>query len=184
MNTSLSTIAWILARLSVAYVFLYAAWQNTRNATAREWTVGQTALLLGFVPTAQRRQVSVLCAIAGMIMMYGGGISILIGLEGRIGACALIVFSAMGMGIHRANRQLALQSAAAIAGEAPNVKDKAEALGWSAYGAHLAAGLKNIALIGINALFLLYLSDSAGGPWAKPWAVSDAVGVWIGHWSR
>jgi uncharacterized membrane protein YphA (DoxX/SURF4 family) len=171
-------------RLSVAYVFLYAAWQNTKDAAAREWTVGQTALLLDFVSEAQRRLASVICAIAGMIMMYGGGISILIGLEGRVGACALMIFSAMGMAIHRANRQLALQSAAAIGLEAPNVKDKAEALGWSAYGGHLAAGLKNISLIGINALFLLYLSDSGGGPWAKPWALSDVVGVWLWHWSR
>ena len=184
MNTSLSTVSWLLVRLTVAYVFLYAAWQNTKDATAREWTIGQTALLLDFMPAAQRRQASAICALAGMIMMYGGGISILIGLEGRIGACALIIFSAMGMAIHRSNRRLALQSAATIGLDAPNVKDKAEALGWSAYGAHLAAGLKNISLIGINALFLFYVGDPAGGPWARPWAVSDVVGVWLGHWSR
>jgi uncharacterized membrane protein YphA (DoxX/SURF4 family) len=174
---SMTAVGWLVARAAVAYVFLYAGWMNTRDAASRDWTVGQTALILGFIPEARRHQVAILCAILGMVMMYGGGVSVLLGLEGRAGAVALIVFSALGMAIHRANREQALKIANDLSTD-PAVKDRAQALGWSAYGAHLAAGLKNVALIGVNVLFLL---DGAGGlgPWAKPWAISDALGRFV-----
>jgi hypothetical protein len=81
------------------------------------------------------------------------------------------------MAIHRANREQVLKIANDLSTDQA-VKDRAQALGWSAYGAHLAAGLKNIALIGINLLFLL---DDAGssGPWSKPWAISDVLGGFL-----
>lgn len=66
-----TTIGWLVARVAVAYVFLYAAWMNTRDAESREWTVGQTALILGFVPEGFRRQASIAAATIGMVMMYG-----------------------------------------------------------------------------------------------------------------
>src|SRR5579862_3364224 len=91
VHDTASIVGWILARLGVGYVFLFAAWMNTRNATSRQWTVDQTELILTFLPTPSRRRVAKLCAIAGMAMMYGGGVSVLIGLEGRVGATALIV---------------------------------------------------------------------------------------------
>ena len=62
MDDTLTTIGWLLARLSVAYVFLYAAWLNTRDSASLEWTVGQTQMILGFVPEAQRHQAAIICA--------------------------------------------------------------------------------------------------------------------------
>jgi hypothetical protein len=179
MNSAATEIGWLLARAGVAYVFLYAAWMNTRNAASWNWTVGQTELILGFVPERNRSGAAVLCSVAGMAMMYGGGLSVLLGLEGRLGALALIIFSALGMAVHRVNREQALPLAKEIGTMAPAAKDKAEALGWSAYGAHVAAGLKNIALIGVNALFMLDTEGPAVGPWAKPWALSDLLGHWL-----
>lgn len=80
--------------------------------------MSQTALILGFIPVLHRPRAAVICAILGMVMMYGGGISVLIGLEGRIGSVALIIFSAMGMAIHRINRRQALPLATEIGVEA------------------------------------------------------------------
>jgi uncharacterized membrane protein YphA (DoxX/SURF4 family) len=179
MHEIATTSGWLIARATVAYVFLYAAWMNTRDSASRTWTIGQTELILGFVPEASRHRVAVLGAVAGMVMMYGGGISILFGIEGRIGAIALIVFSAVGMQIHRVNRAQALPLANEIGAMAPTVKDQALTLGWSAYGAHVAAGLKNISLMGINALFVLDADMASAGPWARPWIVSDLAGNWF-----
>lgn len=140
----LSEVALLILRLSLGGVFLYAAWKNTENGAAWRWTITETSLLLRSWPADASQRLSHLCAIAGMIMMYGGGLSTLLGVEARLGALALVVFCLFGMRIHAIRRD-----EAKIAGEAGN------AMGWSAYGAHIAAGLKNWALVGAAVLLFL-----------------------------
>lgn len=142
-------LALLLLRLSEAWVFLYAAWQNTKNAQAWQWTVNETALLFRSFPDPTRTTLAKLCSIAGMVMMYGGGISVLIGLEPRLGGLAIAAFSFMGMrlyAIHRAETWKAAQAG--------------DAMGWSAYSANVAAGLKNWVLAGAGLALTL---TGAGG---------------------
>ena len=171
MEQVANTSGWLIARITMAYVFLYAAWLNTRNRDSWNWTVGQTMLILGVFPEAKRHRAAVYCAIAGMIMMYGGGVSVLFGLEGRLGALALMIFSALGMGIHRVNREQALSLGKSIGAAAPAVNDQAQNLAWSAFGGHLSSGLKNVTLIGTNALFLLHGTG--------PLSISDLISHWL-----
>lgn len=137
-------LALLVLRLGVAYVFLYAAWKNTENAAAWTWTTNETALLFKNRPEAERAKLARLCAIAGMAMMYGGGVSVLLGLEPRLGGLLIAAFSIMGMWIHAIRRDEAKQ-----AGEAGNM------MGWSAYSAHVAAGLKNWVLVAAGSVFFL-----------------------------
>ena len=130
-------LALLILRLSVAYIFLYAAWKNTENVAAWTWTINETALLFRSYPDKRRRKIARLCAIVAMVMKYGGGITILLGLEPRLGGLSIAVFSLFGMRIHAIRRDEAKH-----AGEAGNT------MGWSAYGAHLVAGLKNWAFVG------------------------------------
>ena len=151
---------------------LYAAWQNSKNAAGREWTINNTALLFRFIPdVAKRRRISVPAAYAGLVMMWGGGISVGVGLEPRLGAAGLIFFLALGMLIHRINRQDVLALGKEISEAAPAVAAKANELAWSGFGAHLAAGLKNVSMIGVNVIFLL---DGTGR-----FTVSDHIGAWL-----
>jgi hypothetical protein len=147
--------ATLLLRFSIAYVFLYAAWQNTRNAAAWKWTVGETALLFRWAGETERPRLAFVASITGMIMMYFGGLSLVAGafLRAdsvivdaflRAGGAAIALFSVMGMAIHRIRREEALVAA-----------KNGDAMGWSAYSAHVAAGLKNIALAGGGAYFAL-----------------------------
>lgn len=167
----LADVGILCARLGVAIVVLYAAWQNTKNAAGREWTINNTALLFRFLPEKMRRGVAEPAAWAGLVMMWGGGLSVLAGLEPRLGAAALIVFLTLGMLIHRINRQDVIALGKEISEAAPAMAAKANDLAWSAFGAHLAAGLKNVAMIGVNALFLV---NGTG-----PWTVSDRIGAWL-----
>lgn len=137
-------VALLVLRISVAYVFLYAAWKNTENAAAWTWTTNETALLFKNLPEVERQKVAWLCAIAGMVMMYGGGVSVLLGLEPRLGGLLIAVFSIMGMRLHAIRRDEAKQEA-----------DAGNMMGWSAYSAHIAAGLKNWALAGAGVVFVL-----------------------------
>lgn len=139
-------VALLVLRLSEAYVFLYAAWQNTKNAAGWQWTVNETGLLFQnfHLPDQQKRTLALLCSIAGMIMMYGGGISVLLGLEPRLGGILIAVFSLMGMQIHAIRRAEALKAAQA-----------GDPMGWSAYSAHVAAGLKNWGLAGAGVALAL-----------------------------
>ena len=170
----LPDVGILSTRLGVAIVMLYAAWQNSKNAAGRQWTINNTALLFRFVPEDRRRSLAAPAAYVGLVMVWGGGISILLGLEPRLGAAALILFLSLGMLIHRVNRQDAMALGKAISDAAPPVAAKANELAWSAFGAHLAAGLKNVSMIGINVLFLL---DGTGR-----FTLSDCIGRWWSSW--
>jgi hypothetical protein len=66
----------------------------------------------------------------------------------------LAAFSLMGMRIHQIRRDEALKAA-----------QSGDAMGWSAYSAHVAAGLKNWALAGAGlALALIGAGKYAIGP--------------------
>lgn len=155
-------LAVFLLRLGVAYVFLYAAWKNTENAAARKWTIDETALLFRNWPDPQREKLARLCAFVGMVMTYGGGASVLLGVEPRLGGLLIAAFSLMGMKIHAIRRE-----EAKLAGEA------GIAMGWSAYSAHIAAGLKNWALVAAGLFFVLAGSGRYG-------ARVDFIGQWLG----
>jgi uncharacterized membrane protein YphA (DoxX/SURF4 family) len=137
-------LALLMLRFGVAYVFLYAAWKNTENTAAWSWTVNETAILFRRWPDAQREVLARICAVAGMVMMYGGGASVLLGLEPRIGGFLIAAFSIMGTWIHAIRRD-----------EAKQVAESGNMIGWSAYSAHIAAGLKNWALVGAGLVFVL-----------------------------
>ena len=160
MTTASGDLGLLMLRLGLAYVFLYAAWRNTQNKAAWAWTTSETGLLFRRLPEPQRQAVSARAAMAGMVLMYGGGLSVLLGVEARLGGLALALFSTLGMRIHAIRRDEAL-----AAGNAGN------AMGWSAYSAHIAAGLKNVALISAG----LALAIMGSGRWS----LSDIVGRWL-----
>lgn len=178
MDITLTPFAWLIARAAIAHVFLYAAWMNTKDSASRESTISLTKLILGFIPEQQRHQAATLCTALGMIMMYAGGISVLLGVEGRLGALALMFVSVLGIFVHQAMGAQALIDAKGIKIE-PDIKERVVSLGFSAYGANAAAGIKNIIIIGVCVLFIVNAGGEALGPWAKPWALSDIVGSWL-----
>lgn len=158
MEINPNILGFIALRLGVAYVFLYAAWRNTQNTQAWTWTKSETVVLFRKVREPKKTKIAAMASVIGMVMMYGGGLSILLGLGADYGGLAIAVFSSLGMRIHSIRAQEA--KAAGKAGDP---------MGWSAYSAHVAAGLKNVAFIGIGLFFLLYGSG--------PWALSNQL-----HW--
>jgi uncharacterized membrane protein YphA (DoxX/SURF4 family) len=152
--TAAFDIAMLLLRIGLGWVFLYAAWKNTENAAARAWTRNETALLFSSLEPVRRERVASVAATIGLAMMYGGGAAVLFGVAPRAGGLAIALFSALGMRIHALRRD-----EAKLAGEA------GDAMGWSAFGAHVAAGLKNWALIASGIMIVLVGAGSyALGP--------------------
>ena len=156
-------LAHLILRVSVAWVFLYAAWGNTSTAAAWQWTKGESALFYPNVAEPLRSKLALISAIIGMALMYFGGLSLLLGLEPRLGGLAVAAFSLMGMRVHAIRRNDALRTA---------TSNTSDVMAWSAYGAHIAAGLKNWALIGAG----LFITLTGGGAWI----VSDVAGAIIG----
>lgn len=147
-------VGLLVLRVSLAYVFIYAAWKNTENADAWKWTVNETGLLFQSFPADVRQTAAWLCSLAGMVMMYGGGALVLLGMEPRLGGLVLALFSVMGTRIHAIRREEALKAA-----------QGGDAMGWSAYSAHTAAGLKNWALAGAGIAVMLIGAGKYGiGP--------------------
>jgi uncharacterized membrane protein YphA (DoxX/SURF4 family) len=155
-------LALLILRLSLAWVFLYAGYRNVETEAARTWLVSETALLFAHVPEDKRLPYAEPAAYLGAGVMLVGGAGIALGIEPRLCGVALAVFSFLGMLIHHAREREA--QAAGMAGNA---------MGWSGFGAHIAAGLKNWALAGAGIAIALMGAGAHG-------LGVDFTGRWLG----
>ncbi|MDQ4086582.1 MAG: DoxX family protein [Pseudomonadota bacterium] len=140
-------------RLAVAWVFLYAAWMNSRDAASRDWTANETAILFRGTPLAGATRLIRILAMVGVAIMYVGGLGIALGVLPRLAAAMLFVFTAAGTVIHIRNRADAMKLGGELEAAAPH--PAATALKWLAYAGHHSSALKNYALLGACAFFIL-----------------------------
>ncbi len=143
-----------LARLAIAYVFLYAAYLNAK-AENREWLVTHTGLLF---PSGSSKNLIKVAACVGVAMMFAGGASMFLGLAIWVGATMLIAFTVLGYLQHRKEVELSTCLANALVAEtepllaaATNAKAIRQLLldlRVSAYSGQFSSGLKNWGLIG------------------------------------
>jgi len=146
----LNIAGWLVVRLTIAYVYLYALYLNTHDGPARKWLVEHTAYLFPNTPEPLRSKLAKWISIAGMAMMFLGSLSVLLGLEGRIGALLLLFFTAGGIYQHRREREVAMAAASKVDPLVPAAgKPDFSTLQWSAYSGHISSGLKNWALCGV-----------------------------------
>lgn len=156
----LNALGWLVIRLAVGIVYLFALYMNVRNSAARAWLLEHTEYM---VPKSMKRfgkQLTLLIAVGGMALMFFGSVSILLGLEGRIGGLLLFIFTAFGILQHKRERQVAQGLASSV--EPQECTEKLNALMWSAYSGHFSSGLKNWALCGVSLFFIL----CGTGPWS------------------
>lgn len=149
-------LALLLLRIAVAWVFLYAAWMNSRNNMSRDWTANETAILFRGTPLAGKMGLIRPVAMIGVTMMYLGGLGVLLGVLPRLAGILLFVFTVPGIFIHIRNRADAMTWGEAVEAAVPeDRKGDAGALKWSAYAGHHSSALKNYALLGAAAFFIL-----------------------------
>ena len=166
--------AFIAVRATLGYLYLYALYMNTHDTAARKWLVDHTAYLFPKVPEPTRSQISKLFALAGMLMMFVGGVLIVLGVEARIGAFLLLIFTAGGIYQHKREREVAMEVAQRIAPTiSPDSKTDFETLQWSAYSGHFSSMLKNWALCGICAAIVVW----GAGP--KTITICDHLEKWF-----
>ncbi|HWT14014.1 MAG TPA: DoxX family membrane protein [Allosphingosinicella sp.] len=149
-------VALLLLRLAVAWVFLYAAWMNSRDRAARDWTANETAILFRGTPLAGRTKLIRWFAMAGVAIMYLGGLGILLGVLPRLAGLMLFLFTGPGIVIHIRNRADSMKLGGEVAAAVPAAQaGSANALMWLAYAGHHSSALKNYALLGAAAFFVL-----------------------------
>src|SRR2546428_10591441 len=103
---TVNTLGWLVVRLAIAYVYLYALYMNTHDRAARHWLLEHTAYLFPHTPEPRRTLLTKWAASLGMACMLLGGVSVLLGLEHRIGSLLLLVFTAAGTYQHRREREV------------------------------------------------------------------------------
>jgi len=135
-------------RIAVAWLFLSGSYYSLRDL---KFTENETAHIFKWQTG--------LFAAAGVVMMLGGGLSILFGIFPRIGALALTIFLVPAAFIHFADRDLAMAMRNKLLGNKtvqsdPAVKDDVDKLGMMGFMGHHAAGLKTLSLIG-STLYLV-----------------------------
>lgn len=166
----------IVLRTLFTGVYLYAWYRNIRNASARQWTLTHTALLLNLEPDQAPKSLTKFLAITSMVTMFVGAGSVLLGLEPRLGAGLLAVFTAGGILQHRREVQRAMRIADRVK---PNVAGSSvaefEELRWSAFAGNFSSGLKNFALLGVC---ILIMCTGTGA-----WSISDRIGVWLAEFN-
>lgn len=171
IHLSLEEAAFLLARAGVAFVYLYAAYLNTRSM---DWTVDHTAILFRGTGLEQNRSFLKLAASVGVVTMYCGALSVLFGFEGRAGALMLAMFTACGIVIHR-REQMAAQEVTKedfLMSVPEEWRGRMSEMAWSAYAAHLSSWLKNLALIAVAGFFVL---EGTG-----PYSSSDHLAAFLG----
>lgn len=138
-------VALLLLRLSLAWVFLYAAFRCTSSKLAWSAICHETELFFPFLAPGPRKHfLGTIAAVIGMAMMYGGGLSVLLGIESRLGGLDIALFSLLGLRIHFVHMAEALA-------EAPT----GNAMAIKAYSALSASANKNYVLIAAGLLFFL-----------------------------
>ncbi len=168
-----TALGWLALRFATAGVYLYAFYRNSRDAAARQWTLEHTAMMLPQWPERGRTRIAAVLAIFGMASMVLGGLSILLGLEPRLGGAILFLFTAGGIYQHHRETAVAMETAGRLEAAVPQPsRADLSALQWSAFAGNFSSGLKNWALLGTCVLFI----TSGAGP--RLW-LSDQVGTWF-----
>ena len=138
----------LLLRAGIAFLYVYAAYMNSKDKISLQWTIDNTKPLFRNTKYAENIPLIKFFAYCGIAIMYIGGLSILIGIEARLGAFILLAFTIGGTVIHNRQRNDAKEIA---------IKNSANAelssIAWSAFAAHFANILKNVCLI----LILLFV---------------------------
>jgi uncharacterized membrane protein YphA (DoxX/SURF4 family) len=138
------SLGLLVLRVAIAVVFLNAAWRCTSTRAAFKQIQEETALMYPFLEPDLRHRLGDISAYIGMAMMYGGGISVLLGLEPRLGGLTLSVFSLLGLQIHRARRAMTVE---------PMMSGNMYAA--MAFAGLSASGMKNLVIIATGFLFFL-----------------------------
>ncbi len=150
LDSVLELGGWIGVRAGIGFVYLFAFYKNTENAAARQWLVQHTAYMLPSVPEPRRTDLARIFAVLGAATMLVGGLMVLLGIEGRIGALLLLGFTAVGIYQHKRECEVATALGEKLATQVPDaIKVDLSTLQWSGYSGNYSSGLKNWALCGI-----------------------------------
>lgn len=143
-------ISWIILRFAYAWVFLYPVSGLVKNWSG---TVATTGLLFKKFPE--------LFAGVSVLVMAVGGLSILFGIYGRVGAAVLLVFNLGGAVIHYRIADQAQNTSLSAAASAEDHKT-VELLAMTAAVGHTTSAWKNFVLAAVAFFFLL----QGTGPWS------------------
>jgi uncharacterized membrane protein YphA (DoxX/SURF4 family) len=173
MNT-LDSVGFLAVRSTMGFLYLYALYMNVKDEAARTWLVQHTAYLFPNAREPLRTKLAGIFAVLGMANMLLGGISIVLGLEARMGALLLLLFTAGGIYQHNRERAVAMETATRVEPLIPAAaKADFATVQWSAYSGHFSSMLKNWALCGICAGIMAWGSG--------PYSVCDRLGAWLQH---
>ena len=143
-------IAILFLRLGIAFLYVYAAYMNSKDKASLQWTINNTLPLFRNTSVAKNPTLIKWFAYSGVLIMYTGGLSVLIGFEARIGSALLLIFTVCGTVIHQRlkndAREIATKNAADL---------QLSGIAWSAFSAHFANILKNICLVLILIFIIL-----------------------------
>jgi uncharacterized membrane protein YphA (DoxX/SURF4 family) len=148
----LEDVGSLLIRVALGGLFIAGAWASGKDQAGCDFTTSETALVFKWRPE--------LFAIAGILMLGAGGLSVLFGIFPRLGALAMTVFLVPAAMIHFAKRGQAMALKGQIAPALPGKSDTAarnalDALTASAVFGHFTAGLKTLCLLGPSLYLVL-----------------------------
>lgn len=154
---TIDTIGWLAVRLTMGYVYLFPFYLNIKDRAGRKAMVQSCSYMIPFVSDALRNKISVLFAIGSFVTMLFGGISILFGIEGRVGGLLLLGFNAGGVYWHKCQREAAMSDADKVALTIPE-SSKADlvSLKMAAFVGHFSSGIKNWPLCGMSVGFICW----------------------------
>lgn len=160
-------VGFLVLRLNIAAVFLLAAGVHS---SPKGWhgLIVDTGILVRGTPLSSSAHVKALAVVA-LIAMYAGAVSVLVGIEPRVGALLLLPICLGGFITHLRNRDDAMAMGAKINETAPApLREAIGHLAFTAFIGHFAAALRNIVMASV--MIFLFLAGAGN------WFVSDGFG--------
>jgi uncharacterized membrane protein YphA (DoxX/SURF4 family) len=149
-------IALLAARLGLAFVFVSAALIHSLDPSGRQSAYHFTSLLFQGTGLDRRAGFIRACALIAVVILYLTGFGVLLGLETKLSAAAIFVFSACGVVMHFRNGKQAFDTATAIEGEIPpKLVPIIGRVKFAAMVGNNSSGIKNFSLMGTAVLVML-----------------------------
>lgn len=141
----------LFLRIGIAYLYIYAAYAYSKDKESFGLALESTkSLFISKKDGGENIGLVKLFTYLGIVIMYIGGLSILIGIEARVGALLLLIFTIGGTIIHSRLKKEAEE----IILRSPKDSEMTK-IANSANSAHFAGVVKDVCLISVLIFIIL-----------------------------
>lgn len=148
-------VGLLVVRIGLAFLFLSAAIIHSKDIKGRSSAVHFTSLLFHGRPLAGNQGLMRALAFLSVVILYLGGLGVLLGIEVKSAAALIVWVAACGWLIHMRDGQIALETANALELRVPAEAAMIGRIRFSAFVGNASSATKNVPVMAAAILLIL-----------------------------